>query len=430
MSTSSAVPEAAAPLADTSDQATGQSAPTAGSHWWSPPSKLPFLTRGVRLWWYPMLLLVIAAGAVAMVMRLVNGLSVTELSSQVPWGAWVAFYIYFVGLSAGPAILSSLVFGFRLRQAEGIGRSALLTAAVSLGVGLAFIGVDLGRLDRSINAMLFFHWTSPLSWAVRSYVIYLVIVITQLVFAIRLQRGLGDDNRNRSVLKVLSAIGLPLAIIGVLGAEGSLFAVVSARSTWSGGLFPVILLVSAVVAGCAVLIAIHYLVERASGRTPNTRLIGFMSRVLLAGLFVDAGLTLYEYGIPLLARDHHEAGVLQVMMFGPYAWTFWGLQIGLGLVVPLVILMIPALRRSAGWVALASACVVVGIMGVRFNIVVPPQITPVLNGYARGWYFPSLVEWGVAAFLIAGGVLVYSLVCAWQPIHDPARVSIVPVEQS
>jgi len=401
----------------------------APKHWWSVPPKLPFLTTRNRLWWYPLLLVVAGAGAVAMVMRLVTGLSMTELTSQVPWGAWVAFYIYFVGMSAGPAILSSLVFGFRLKQAEGIGRSALLVAALSLGVGLAFIGVDMGRIDRAINVMLFFHWTSPLSWAVRSYMIYLVIVVVQLVYAIRLQRGLGNDNNNRNVLKILSAIGLPLAIIGVLGAEGALFAVVSARGTWSGGLFPVILLASAILAGTAILIVVHYLVERGSGRKPNARLMRFMGGILLAGLLVDAGLTFYEYGIPLLARNHHEVQILDVMMFGPYAWTFWILQIGLGLVLPIIIMMIPKLRASTGWQAIAAGMVVVGIMGVRFNIVLPPQITPVLNGYPNAYYFPTLMEWGVAAFLIAGGVLVYSLVAAWQPIHDPVRVSIVPDPQ-
>lgn len=395
-------------------------------HWWSVPVKLPFLTKRNRLWWYPLLLVVAGLGAIAMAMRLFTGLSMTELTSQVPWGAWVAFYIYFVGLSAGPAILSSLVFGFRLKQAEGIGRSALLVAALSLGVGLAFIGVDMGRIDRAINVMLFFHWTSPLSWAVRSYMIYLVIVVVQLVYAIRLQRGLGEDNNNRRVLKILSAIGLPLAIIGVLGAEGALFAVVSARGTWSGGLFPVILLASAILAGTGLLIVVHYLVERGSGRRPNERLMRFMSGILLAALFVDAGLTFYEYGIPLLARNHHEVQILDVMMFGPYAWTFWILQIGLGLALPILIMMIPKLRASTGWVAVAAGMVVVGIMGVRFNIVLPPQITPVLNGYPNASYFPTLMEWGVAAFLIAGGVLVYSLVAAWQPIHDPVRVSIIP----
>ncbi len=396
------------------------------THWWSVPRKLPFLTRRNRLWWYPLLLVVAGLGAVAMLIRLMTGLSQTELTSQVPWGAWVAFYIYFVGLSAGPAILSSLVFGFRLKQAEGIGRSALLLAALSLGVGLAFIGVDMGRLDRAINVMLYFHWTSPLSWAVRSYMVYLVIVVVQLVYAVRLQRGLGNDNNNRRVLKILSAIALPLAIIGVLGAEGALFAVVSARGTWSGGLFPVILLASAILAGTAMLIVIHYLVERASGRRPNARLMRFMGSILLAGLLVDAGLTFYEYGIPLLAFNHHETQILDVMMFGPYAWTFWILQIGLGLVLPIIIMLIPRLRASTGWVAAAAGMVVIGIMGVRFNIVLPPQITPVLGGYPNAYYFPTLMEWGVAAFLIAGGILVYSLVAAWQPIHDPARVSIVP----
>ena len=364
-----------------------------------------------------------------MIQRLFGGLAATELSSQVPWGAWVAFYIYFVGMSAGPAILSSLVFGFRLKQAEGIGRSALLLAALSLGVGLAFIGVDLGRLDRSFFAVLHFHWSSPLSWAVRAYLVYLVLVVIQLVLAIRLQRGLGDDDDNRRWLKILSAIALPLAIIGVLGAEGALFAVVSARGTWAGGLFPVLLFVSAVLAGTAMLLLVHYLAERGSGRRPNRQLMGFLSSILLAALLVDAGITFYEYGIPLLAMNKQETQILDVMMFGPYSWTFWVLQIVLGLVLPIIIMMTPRLRSSMGWVAAAAGMVVVGIMGVRFNIVLPPQINPVLDGYAQGHYFPSLMEWGVAVFLIAGGCLVYSLVAAWQPIHEPVRVSIVPEQK-
>ena len=44
---------------------------------------------------------------------------------------------------------------------------------------------------------------------------------------------------------------------------------------------------------------------------------------------------------------------------------------------------------------------------------------PVIEGYPYNIYIPTLNEWAVCAFLVAGGALVYSLVSEWQPIHDP-----------
>jgi len=62
--------------------------------------------------------------------------------------------------------------------------------------------------------------------------------------------------------------------------------------------------------------------------------------------------------------------------------------------------------------------VVVGIVGVRFNIVVPPLIPGVLDGLPSGHYLPSLVEWVLSLGLIAGGAAAYSLISELLPIHD------------
>ena len=101
-------------------------------------------------------------GSWALWQRLSLGLAATDLTSQMPWGAWVAFYIYFVGLSAGAFLLSSLVYVFGMMQFERIGRMALLSAIVSdrlrtireqlgatYGVRVSYSGVGPGALHVS-----------------------------------------------------------------------------------------------------------------------------------------------------------------------------------------------------------------------------------------------------------------------------------------
>ena len=75
-------------------------------------------------------------------------------------------------------------------------------------------------------------------------------------------------------------------------------------------------------------------------------------------------------------------------------------------------------RGCAGVVAAAAALVVLGIVAVRFNIVVPALIPPVMEGLPSGQYLPSLVEWVLSLGLIAGGAAAYSVISELLPIHD------------
>lgn len=379
----------------------------------------PFLTPKVRKYWYGFLVVCLALGAWGMWERLSGGLAMTDLTSQMPWGSWIAFYIFFVGLSAGAFLLSSLVYVFGMYQFERIGRSALLSAVVSMFVALLFVGLDLGRLDRAVSALVHFHWTSPLSWEVRFYVMYIILLIAELTIALRLHRGVvRSAKKAHKWLRILGTIGVPLAIIGVHGGTGTIFAVVKARGMWFGGLFPVIFVVSAMVSGTALLMAIHYWQARGAKKEPNHKLLRGLSKVLLATVLIDLMLTFYEFIVPLLAFHTGDQEIISIQATGPYAWSFWGLQLGLGMIIPSIILLSP-LGKKSGWIIAAAMMVVVGILGVRFNIVVPPLIPPVIDGYPMNDYFPTLLEWLVVLFCVAGGALMYSLISEWQPIHEP-----------
>lgn len=380
-----------------------------------------------RLAWYAFLGTVLLVTVWPVWLRLSRGLAVTDLTSQMPWGAWVAFYIFFVGLSAGAFLLSSLVYVFGMHQFERIGRAALLSAIISMGVALAFIGFDLGRFERGPNALLFFHWTSPLSWEVRFYTLYIALLVAELVIAVRLHKRLvRSPERAHRWLRILGTIGVPLAIFGVHGGTGTIFAVIKARGMWFGGLFPVIFVVSAMVSGTALLLLVHYWQSRATGKAPDRSLINGLAVVLSGVLAVDLGLVFYEFVVPMLAFQHHDLDIITIQATGPMWWSFWIVQLLLGMVVPFVILVVPALRARLPLVVGAATLVVIGIVAVRFNIVVPPLLPPIIEGYPENHYFPTLVEWASSAFFIAAGVLAYSLIAERFPIHEPDPGELEP----
>jgi len=95
-------------------------------------------------WTLPLLAIIAVVGLPALVYRLYAGLVVTNLGSVVPWGVWVAFYIYFIGLSAGSFLLSTVVYVFKYEKLEPVGRIALLQAFFCLLTGMIFIFIDLG----------------------------------------------------------------------------------------------------------------------------------------------------------------------------------------------------------------------------------------------------------------------------------------------
>ncbi|HWI65684.1 MAG TPA: NrfD/PsrC family molybdoenzyme membrane anchor subunit [Symbiobacteriaceae bacterium] len=369
----------------------------------------PGARPGVRAGWYAALGLTVLGGGAAVLYRILGGLSTTYLTSQMPWGAWVAFYIYFVGLSAGAFLLSSLIYVFGMVRFEKVGRMALLTALVCMIVALAFIGLDLGRVDRALTPLLRFNVTSPLAWEVRFYVVYIALLAAELWLSVRARP------RDHQWLRILGTIGIPIAIFGVHGGTGTIFAVVKARGIWFGPLFPVVFILSALVSGTA-LLTLFYAVRQVARRRPvDTGLVVDLGKLLLGFLLVDLGLFFYEMLVPLLSGNPHEQEVIHTMISGRFAWSFWIVQVGMAFIAPAVILL-SGLKRSWKWVALAAASTVVGIVGVRFNIVVPAQIPPLLPGLPAGDYLPSLVEWASSAGLIALGLLLFSLAAERLPL--------------
>lgn len=401
------------------------------------------VSRNIEKIWWATLLLVFAVGIYSIITGyFMEGMSSTYLSNTVPWGGWVAFYIYFIGLSAGSFLLSTLIYGFGMDKFEKIGRSALLSAIVCMITGIAFISLDIGRPDHIMNAIIYWNVTSTMSWEIHFYIVYLLLLLVELYFSMRndliklaknndikgnLFRLLVfnkqtysdlDKVQDKKRLKVMGLIGIPLAILGVHGGTGSIFAVVKAQPYLNSALFPIIFIVSALVSGTALSIAIYVIKCKVKKQGIDIEMVRSLGSMLSLFIVIELIMVWYEYLVGFYGLEHEEIGTIQLIMGSAWSWSFWIFQMGFALIFPFIILVIKKTRESVKWIVAAAIMTIIGVVGVRFNMVIPTLIMPKLDGMPYGNYYPNLSEWLTSFGLIAMCLIIYTVVEKLFPIEE------------
>ena len=393
---------------------------------------------------YWILALLTIAGVLATGSALLGGHGSVNTTQHVPWGLWVAFYIFFLGLSAGAFLLSSLIYVFGVRRLEPAGPLALLQALGCLLLGGFLIVMDLGHPERAYKVLTSMNPTSVMGWMGIFYNLYIVIVVAELYLALRPTLvewgktsrfyrilGLGSRQvdetalqRDRRWLRNLGILGIPVAVI-VHGGVGSIFAVAKARPGWFSGLFPIVFLISALASGGALLTFL----TAAFSRLPAERkgeLVRDLARLSFGILCFDLLLLASEVLVTLYGNVPLESVAWKLTFFGPYWWVFWGLQLGAGFLVPMVLVAAPRFRRSLAAQGAAGFLMVAGILGARMNLVIPAQIQTALPGLSEAYhherwaagYFPSPTEWLVALGTVAAGFWLFLIARRILPLEE------------
>ena len=165
--------------------------------------------------------------------------------------------------------------------------------------------------------------------------------------------------------------------------------------------------------------------------------MAFLGGLLGVFIAVEAFLVLAEYLTASYPGGTGESSAIERMLVGPYAPLFW-VEIGVGLLVPFIIVAVRRTRIRPPWVALASILAIVGIFVHRLNLILnglsyppiglPPGISigvdqgPAASSFAMSyWYVPTLVEYLVVAGVLAFGALLFTMAVAWLPLREPER---------
>lgn len=382
----------------------------------------------------------LSVGLVGVAQRFLTGHELANYTSNIPWGLWVAAYVYFVGLSAGAFLLSSMIYVFGMRRLEPIGKLALFTALVSLLAALLTIWFDIGHMERFYRVFTDGNPVSMMAWMVWLYTTYSVLLTVELWFALRgdLAEIAGEDslkgrvaalllgrfgqalgggstpgiadagNREADmrVVRVLGAIGVPLAI-AFHGGVGALFGVVGARHFWNAPLYPLLFIVGALVSGGALLTFITAFFWPDRGSEEHRDMVSYLGRITLGLLAVYIVMVWAEYSITWYSDIPAASEPLYQVLGGPYPWVFWVFQVGLGAAVPII--MLTWRPNSVSWVGVATFLVAATFLATRLNIVIPGLVEPQLEGLDTAYiddrlsfeYFPSAMEFMVFTFILA-----------------------------
>jgi len=382
----------------------------------------------LRMVLYVLIAVALIAGVWGLWVRLTQGHQGTAYGSYMPWGLWVSFYVYFISLSAGAFLMSALVYVFGVRQFERIGRLALFTALVCLMASILHIWFDLGHMERFWRVFRFPNWTSVMNFMVWTYTVYFLLLLTELFLAMRadvwpfLKRPYGpeQEQRDRRWLRVLGSIGVPLAI-AFHGGVGALFGVLGARPYWHVGMYPIMFLIAAVAGGAALL---TFLVAFFVPDHENKPMVAILGKLTLAVLLFETLFLFADFFTSLYGALPMNVAAVMSVLTGPYAWAFWGIQVFLGTLVPIVILGHPRLSRNVPVVGFAGLLVAFGFSVARLNLILPALAVPELEQLETAFtgsrltfsYFPSLSEWALTAGITAFATAVFLIGYRWLPI--------------
>jgi protein NrfD len=355
----------------------------------------------------------LAVGSVGVFRVLVQG-DHGALTSYVPWGLWVGVYVYLVWLEVG-MILSYFVLRryFKIEGLEKLAPVVMLAALSALVAALFAIGMDLGHPFRFWRAYANPNFGSLMTWMIWLHTLYLGILGFEL-YAYR--RGEEALQRWRRYLDAATYASIPIGI-ALIAVIGGLFGVIAARPFWNASVLPLMFFIASLVGGLGLITVLHLLFSPTKGTAlyPETAVhLGriFLGAVVVGAVAAFANLLVIAYpNVPAYAEGLRQA------LFGPYWWTLWVVHLGLGVLVPLVLLArwprnLVAILSAAGLYVLAFAM-------VPSNIIVAGLAypTPAMSGLQEAFthprlsfaYTPSATEWLIVLFAMGMALALFSL---------------------
>jgi len=399
------------------------------------------------------MLVVTAVGLYAYLLQVNNGLIVTGLRglgtmAGATWGLYVAYYVYFIGVSFAGITVAALIRIFRIEKLEPVARIGELLTVVSLILGALAIMADLEHPWRAVvnlfkygrpQSPFFGTFTMVIAGYLFASLVYLYVTSRRDAALLaerdsrfqRLYRFLAagyTDTRaqrrlDRRVTFWLAITILPLLVIAH-STVGFVFGLQAGRPGWFGALQAPGFVVLAGVSGIGNLIMLAAIVRSATRTKGRITLDAFswLGKLLLGLLITYLYFTAVEILTITYQPGASELTLSEALLSGTYAWIFWGAIASLVIAAVLLIWQALTRRWSIGLVVATGVLVNIGAVAKRYLIVVPSQTHGQLLPYSTGTYTPNWVEWAIVFGLFALGALMIGVFMKIFPI--------VPLEET
>ncbi|MCR4315186.1 MAG: polysulfide reductase NrfD [Planctomycetes bacterium] len=322
-------------------------------------------------------------------------------NETVVWSLMIVLYPFISGMVAGTFITGALSKAFGIAYLEPIFKPALVASVSFLCFATLPLMLHLEQPTRAAYIFITPHLTSAMSGFGYIYMGFLVLVIVMIWYAFRPNfvakassgglKGVfykliclgvtkiskASYEHDQKVIKALAVIGIPFACI-LTGYVGFVFAAVKTNMWWSSALTPVVFILSAMVCGLAFTIILYHVHAKLTKTAVSSDCVRGLVRYLWGFLLFAITLELLE----LLHLAYYETdywSIIREMLEGNLAMSYWGAQVVVGGVIPLLllsyILFVNVSERTRSMLAyFSSFLLILQVFSMRWNVVIGGQL--------------------------------------------------------
>lgn len=309
-----------------------------------------------------------------------HGHVLTGMDNQIVWGLPHVFAVFLIVAASGVLNVASIgsVFGKKIYKARAP-LSGMLALACLAG-GLAVLVLDLGRPDRLIVAMTHFNFKSIFALNMIFYNGFFAIVGLYLLTLM--------DGSFKAWSKPMGFLAF-LWRLGLTTATGSIFGFLVARAGFNSALYAPMFIIMSFAYGLAVFVVVQSAMYKWNNIQMDLRILGRMKNLL--AVFVAASLyfTAVFHLTNLYFAKQWEFERFILLDGGIYPLLFWGGQVILGGILPLILLFHPAAGKHPALLFTAALLVIVGGHAQMYVTIIGGQAFPLdlFPGYAESSSF-------------------------------------------
>ena len=376
------------------------------------------------LLWIGLLIVMLTIGAISGIHVLLNGLAVTNLSDELPWGLWITVDLSSIGLGAGAFTLSAAVYIFGLKRFESIARAAVLVGLLGYSSAMLALFIDIGRFDRFYHPLIYWNVHSVLWEITMCVVLYTTVLAIELLPVIvestplrRIGILVKFSHFLHRLMPIVALFGMGLSLLHQ-SSLGATYGILTARPFWYSPSAPVLFILSAIAAGVSLTLFVTLLSSKLLHRelvpadviNNVARFVGFACLAYLYLKLWSWAATNYYSHVP-----EQQLGAEILAQNTPYNFTFWFGEVVFGALVPAIFMLWGRIRQNRNAIMLAAIMVIAGLVINRWNMtlsgfVIPLDWSPgVRDIFPINTYEPALVEWGVAIGIVAYSWFVFTL---------------------
>ena len=374
-----------------------------------------------RLMRIKVVLLIIAVfGFTGIGFRFLKGLGAsTALSDMIPWGMWKVMNMV-AGAALGTCgfVMAALVVVFRIKRFEPLLRPSILIAFLGYGSSCFALLLDIGLPWRIYNPFIYPNIHSFLFEVALCVTFYFTVTAIEMVPIVTEHPLL---HRFHKIGHFIHHYVMAFVILGITLSSmhhtslGALVipAVERLHSIWYSPWINWIFIISAMGSGLMTLIFVTLTTCSFYNRDPDIPLLGSVGFISAALLCLYAVIKV----IDLTARNQWG-----IIFNGQWEGYVFMLESFLMVILPVGLLLIPAVRRSFGGLLVISLSTMVGLTLNRLNV----NIIGFFRS-AGATYFPSLPELFVGFGVLAAAALIFLLIVEnteiyWKPVVKPKEI--------